>query len=201
MQKVAEQEMTVATPHRLFNVDDYYRMGEAGIFGEEERVELIEGQITTMAPIGIRHAGCVNYLNNFFARRLQERAIVSVQNPVRLSEHSEPQPDLCLLRPEIGLYRESHPTADDLLLLVEVAETSTRYDREVKVPLYASAGIAEVWIVNLAQNVVEVYRNPSPEGYGSVQQVAGNQQLAPQAFPELVLEAGSLFGTGANTDT
>ncbi|MCE2487883.1 MAG: Uma2 family endonuclease [Desulfurellaceae bacterium] len=131
--------------HRL-SADDYHKMGEAGIFDHADRVELIEGRLIDMAPIGSDHAGQLNaVLNRAFARL----ALVSPQNPIRLSEHSEPQPDFAILRLRADFYRTSHPQPSDVLLVIEVADTSIRHDREVKIPLYARHGIPEVWLLDL----------------------------------------------------
>jgi len=126
-----------------FTVDEYARMAEAGILGEDDRVELLEGEIVEMAPIGPPHAGCVNRLTRLLTSRLGDRAVVGVQNPIRLGSLSEPQPDLTLLRPRRDLYSEGHPEADDVLLVVEVASSTSAFDRQVKMPLYAQAGIPQ----------------------------------------------------------
>jgi hypothetical protein len=150
--------------HR-FSVEDYYRMAEAGILTESSRVELIEGEIVEMTAIGSRHAACVKRLMHLLTARVGERAVVSVQDPVRLSAFSEPQPDLALLRPRDDFYARAHPGPQDTLLVIEVAETSAALDRGVKGPLHARAGIAEMWLADLEQDVVEVFRDPSAEGY------------------------------------
>ena len=169
-------------------------MAEAGILSEDDRVELIEGEIVEIAPIGSRHGGHVNRLNRLFSQRAGDQAIVSVQNPVRLGEHSEPKPDLTLLKPRPDFYASSHPGPEDVLLVVEVAETSAAYDLEVKLPLYARAGIPEVWLVDLAEERVEVYRQPSPQGYQEVQRVRRGQHLSSQAFPNLELAVDDVLG-------
>lgn len=179
--------------HR-FTVEEYHRMGAAGIFSEDDRVELIEGEIVEMSPIGSRHAACVDRLNHLFSQRAGERTIVRVQNPIRLSGHSEPQPDLALLRPRLNFYAHAHPSPEDVLLVVEVAETLADYDREVKVPLSARAGIPEVWLAELDAEKIEVYRQPGPHGYQEVQTVRRGQQLFPQAFPELALASDDILG-------
>jgi Uma2 family endonuclease len=130
--------MSVQLRKRYFNVDDYYRMAEAGLFSEGERVELIEGEVVEMSPIGSRHAGCVMRSSTVLNRRFGHLAIVSVQNPIRLDDFSEPQPDLALLKPRKDFYSTSHPTAADVLVVIEVADTSADYDRNVKLPLYAA---------------------------------------------------------------
>ena len=186
--------MAVQLLKRLFTVAEYYRMAEAGILGEDDRVELIEGEIVEMSPIGSRHAACVMRLTELFSQQVGERAHVNVQNPIRLGEHSEPQPDLALLRRRPDFYATSHPGPSDVLLVVEVAETSADYDREVKLPLYARAGIGEVWLVALAEEGIEVYRQPSPQGYQEVQRLRRGQRVVAQAFPDLELAVGDVLG-------
>ena len=160
-------------------------MGEAGIFGPEERVELIEGEIIEMSPISPRHAGCVINATRLFITRLGDRAVVSPQNPVVIQPRSEPQPDLLLLRPRAVSYSREHPTPEDVLLAVEVADTTVRFDRLVKARLYARVGIAEFWLSLTTDGLVEVYRGPGPDGYASVTQHGAGQTLSPLAFPEV----------------
>jgi len=186
--------MAVQLLKRLFTVAEYHRMAEAGILGEDDRVELIDGEVVKMAPIGIRHATCVRRLNRLFSKWVGERAIVDVQNPIRLEEHSEPQPDLALLRPRPDFYAAEHPGSEDVLLVVEVAETSAAFDREVKVPLYARFGVPEVWLVDLAGEQVEVFRQPTPQGYRTVQTVRRGESVAPLLLPDLYLGVDALLG-------
>ncbi len=186
--------MSVQVVRRLFTVDEYYKMAQAGILHEDDRLELIEGEIVEMAAIGSRHAGCVNRIAQVFYARLGGRAIVSVQNPIRLSERSEPQPDLTLLRPRPDFYSTAHPGPEDMLLLIEVADTTEDYDRDVKIPLYARYGIPEVWLVYLALDSIEVYRGPAPEGYREVQAVRRGERISVQAFPDVVLAASEVLG-------
>lgn len=186
--------MALQIARRCFTVEEYHRMAAAGILSEDDRVELIEGEIVEMTPIGSRHASCAIRLNQLFSQRLGQRALVSVQNPIRLGERSEPQPDLALLRPRPDFYAQAHPEPRDVLLLVEVAETSGAYDREVKLPLYARAGIAEVWLVDLEHAGIEVYRQPGPQGYQFVQRVGPEARLAPQTFPDLALAVAEIIG-------
>jgi Uma2 family endonuclease len=149
-----------------------------------------------MAPIGSRHAACVKRLNNLFSRQVGDRAVVGVQDPVRLDEYSEPQPDLTLLRPRPDYYAGGHPGPEDVLLVVEVAETSAEYDRQIKVPLYARAGIREVWLVDLAASAVEVYREPTPEGYRQVRRFGRGETLSPEALPDINLALDDILGPG-----
>jgi Uma2 family endonuclease len=151
-------------PHRL-TVQQYRRMAEAGVLAPDARVELIEGVIVDLAPIGSRHAAAANKLTRALTAAVGTRAIVSVQNPLRLGERSEPQPDLALLRPRADFYAESPPTAADALLVIEVAQATAAYDRGVKVPLYAKHGVPEVWIVDLDFSLVRFFRSPLGDRY------------------------------------
>jgi Uma2 family endonuclease len=148
---------------RKLSVDDYHRMGEAGILTEDDRVELIEGELVAMAPIGSEHIAATNALTRLLVLAVGDRGIVSVGNPVRLSRHSEPQPDFAVLRPRDD-YRKALPRPEDTVLAIEVANTSLDYDRSVKLALYARSGIPEVWIVNLLKSEVDVYRSPTGDG-------------------------------------
>src|SRR5437868_12357745 len=141
--------MSVQIARRHFNVAEYYKMAAAGVFSEDDRVELIEGEIVEMNPIGSRHAACVGRLTKLLERLTGDRAIVWVQNPVQVSDYSEPLPDVALLNPRDDFYSQATPQATDVLLIIEVAESSLEYDRSIKLPLYARSGIVEVWLVNL----------------------------------------------------
>ncbi len=186
--------MAAQVMKRLFTVTEYYQMAKAGIFSEDDRVELIEGEVVEMAPIGSRHAACVDRLNRLFSEWAGGHVIVRVQSPIRLGQYSEPQPDLALLQPRDDFYARAHPEPEDVLLVVEVAETSAAYDREMKVPLYARAGILEVWLVDLAEACIQVYRKPSPEGYKEVQRMEHGQRLSPQALPDRELAVDAVLG-------
>ncbi len=179
---------------RRFSVGEYERMGRAGILHEDERIELLEGAIVCMAPIGVPHAICLRELSWWFSRRLPETTRFRVQDPIRLSDNSEPQPDFVIVpyRPELDA--GGHPGPEDVLLLVEVADTSLAYDRDVKLPLYAAVGIREVWIVDLAARQVLVFRAPENGRYSDAFAVDRDGTLAPQAFPDLVLPLTILFG-------
>ncbi|MBI2954880.1 MAG: Uma2 family endonuclease, partial [Chloroflexi bacterium] len=160
----------------------------------DDRVELIDGEVTEMTPIGRRHAGCVNRVNKLFAKTFGDDALVSVQNPVDLSEHNEPQPDLALLRPRPDFYAERHPIPEDIFLLVEVAESSADLDRQVKVPLYARSGIPEVWLVDLEQETITAYSGPTPGGYTTAQVLRRGERLAPAAFPDRAIAIADILG-------
>ena len=149
-----------------FSVSDYHRMAEAGVFGPEARIELLDGHLYAMSPIGSQHAACVRRLNRLFAAETTpNEALISVQNPIALSPHSEPEPDLALLKPRDDDYAARHPRADEVLLVVEVADTTLTFDREVKVPLYAQAKIPLVWVVAPAEDQVYTYQKPSDGTY------------------------------------
>jgi len=186
--------MSVQLLRRSFTVEDYHRMAQAGILSEDDRVELIDGEILKMTPIGSRHATCVRRLNRLFSMAAGARVIVDVQNPIRLGEHSEPQPDLALLRPRPDFYGSSHPGPQDVLLVVEVAETSATYDREVKLPLYARAGIPEVWLIDLSEERIEIHRHPLPRGYQQVQHLRRGECLAPDALPDMSFAVEGILG-------
>jgi Uma2 family endonuclease len=184
---------TVEVQRRRFTVEEYYRMAQVGILGPTDRVELIEGEIVQMSPIGILHGTCVVALTEALTRSLGERALLSPQNPVRLPSDTEPQPDVVLLRPPLSQYWARRPQPEDVLLLVEVADTSYRYDRYVKLPLYARAGVPEVWIVDLAHAVVEVFREPGPAGYAFTQRVERGGTIAPAAFPDAFVTVAEIL--------
>jgi Uma2 family endonuclease len=183
----------VEAARRLFTVEEYHRMAEAGILGEDERVELIEGEIVQMAPIGPRHVGCVINLTQLFVTRLAGRAIVSPQNPVVIRPRSEPQPDLVLLRPRTVSYSRELPASQDVVLAVEVADTTVSFDRLVKARLYARAGIAEFWLCLAADGFVEVYRGPSSDGYSDVTPYGPAQTVSPLAFPDVSFAVSDFF--------
>jgi Uma2 family endonuclease len=178
---------------RKLDVDEYHRMGEAGILRDDDRVELIEGELVQMTPIGSPHAGTANRLTRLFVAAVGPRAVVTVQNPVRLDRHNEPQPDLMLLRFRDDDYYGKTPTPDDVLLLVEVADSSLRADRSVKLPLYAKSGVPEVWVVNLVDKVVEICRDPGPDGYRSVTPAGRGASLEPALLPGVALRAADVL--------
>ncbi|HJR08660.1 MAG TPA: Uma2 family endonuclease [Pyrinomonadaceae bacterium] len=186
--------MSVQIARRHFNVTEYYRMTEAGILSESDRVELIDGEVIEMSPIGSRHAACVNRLTMLLTGKLGQTAILSVQNPIRLDEYSEPQPDLCLLQPRSDFYAEGHPTPVDVLLVVEVADSSVGFDREVKLPLYAQVLIRELWLVNLQADVVEIYSQPSGGKYQKSREVKRGEVVKSETIQQLSLDASHVLG-------
>ncbi len=185
-------QLQVQAQRKLFTTAEYHQMIQAGVFGEDDRLELIEGEVTEMSPISSNHAGHVKQLAAYFHNVLRKRVIVSVQDPIHLSEYSEPQPDLALLRPRADYYAGSHPTPDDVLLVVEVVETSAGFDRDVKMPMYARTGVVEAWLVSLADGWIEVYREPSSAGYLLTRRVLPGTTLSLQAFPEDELAASDM---------
>ena len=186
--------MAIQLEKRHFTVDEYHRMGETGILHEDDRIELLEGEIVKMSPIGIRHVACVNRLTMLLTGRLGDSAIVSVQNPVVLSDISAPQPDIAVLRRREDFYANSYITPADVMLLIEVADTSIGYDRAYKIPLYAKAGIAEVWLVDLQAGVVTSYNQPTPSGYKVVIQAQGSRALTSQSISTLSVSVSDITG-------
>jgi Uma2 family endonuclease len=174
-------------------VADYHRMGEVGILHEDARVELIEGEIINMPPIGSLHAGTVNYAAYLLIQACGEQAIVATQNPVFLDLHSEPQPDIALLRPRADFYRISHPAPADVLLVVEVADTSLAYDTQIKLPLYARHGIPEVWLVDLDNRQLIVHRLPTPDGFQDVRPLADLSAVTLLVLPGVTVNLSGLF--------
>lgn len=182
-----------------FTVDDFARMGETGIFSSNVRVELIDGEVRLMSPIGARHAGIVNRIVAQLNRRLQGQAILAVQNPVVLSDFTEPQPDIAVLRARDDFYSQAHPTPPDVLLIIEVADTSLEYDRDEKVPHYAQVGIAEVWLVDLVQDVVTQFTRPADSSYREARAWTRGEVMRTSCLAELEIPVDDLFGprTGA----
>ena len=184
----------VEVVRRRFTVDEYHQMARAGILNEDDRVELIRGEIVHKMVIGSRHAACVARLNELLVARLRGRAILWPQNPLTILPDSEPEPDIILLRHRADFYAAELPGPDDVALLVEVADTSLRYDRRVKGLLYAEAGIREYWIVDLAGDAVEVFREPGPHGFQRTDRVGRGGTLTPLAFPDTPLAAADVLG-------
>jgi Uma2 family endonuclease len=178
---------------RRFTVEEYHRMTHAGILTEADRVELIDGEIVQATSIGRRHAACVAQLTRRLTHALGDRCLVWPQNPIRLPRDSEPQPDVTILRLPADRYLRQPPRTEDVLWLVEVADVSYPYDRHVKFPLYARAGISEAWLLDLTHEVVEIHRNPSSRGFGSVQTVDRSGVLRPMSFDNVAVAVADLF--------
>jgi Uma2 family endonuclease len=186
--------MTVQILRKKFTVGQYHQMIEFGILTDRDRVELLQGEIIEMSPVGRQHAACVDRLNELFVLGLSTRAIVRVQSPIRLSNNSEPQPDVAILQRRSDFYAEGHPQPEDIFALVEVSDTTVEFDRTVKVPLYAQDNIPEVWIVDLNSQTVHVYREPSSSGYQQLQSFRRGQSPAFQAFTDLQFSVEQVLG-------
>jgi len=178
---------------RRFTTDEYYAMGRAGIFTERDRVELIDGEILEMTPIGPAHAAAVDRAADVLMRNVRPHAIVRVQGPIRLDTLSEPQPDITLLRPPADSYRHSHPQPADVLLVVEISDSSLRYDRDVKASLYARHAIVEYWLVDLASGTVNCYTSPHAERYSEVAVRTRGAFVAPTTLPDCVISVDALL--------
>ena len=168
-------------------------MAETGVLRPDARVELLDWRITDMSPIGPFHGGLVKRLSRIFQLKARGRWLVSTQDPVRLDDHSEPEPDVMLLRPSPDDYTSRHPQPDDVYLLIEVSDTTLELDREEKLPAYGRAGIAEVWIVNLNDETIEVYREPHFTGYSSKVVLQAGDQASPAAFPDVAVDVAELL--------
>lgn len=184
--------MPVQTQHR-FSVKDYYRMAETGVLRPDARVELLDGKIIDMSPIGPFHGGLVKRLSRMFNLKAKGRWIVSIQDPLRLDAHSEPEPDVMLLKPSADDYTSRHPQPDDVFLLIEVSDTTLDFDHSEKLPAYGRSGLTEVWIVNLNDSTIEVYRDPHFTGYASKTILRAGEQAKPLAFPDAVVDVGELL--------
>lgn len=180
------------TTSRSFTAAEYERMVGCGVLGEDEHIELIDGEVVEMSPIGGRHNRCVNRLNALFAPQVTGRAIVQIQGPLLLSTTSMPEPDLLLLAWRDDFYPD-RPRAADVLLAIEVADSSLTFDRRVKVPLYGRDGIRETWLVDLVGNLVEVSRQPGADGYGITERLTAGQSVTVEAMPDLTVEVATLL--------
>ena len=193
---VVESGLLAANPwvtRRAINVDEYYRMAKSGLFAEGDRVELIEGALIAMTPIGDDHVGTVEVLTYHLVTAIRKRGIVSVQNPLRLDDATEPEPDFVVYKPRADFYRKNRRGVEDVLLVIEVADSSVDYDKKVKVPLYAKHGIAEYWLVRLDTRVVEVHRGPGPNGYASMHEIRAGQDLELLLLPGITIPAATVL--------
>lgn len=184
--------MALPSRHR-FSVDEYHHMAAVGVLTPGDRVELLDGEVVHMNPIGSRHAACVRRIQRLFGDALRGQALVSVQSPVRLGPHSEPEPDVALLRFRDDDYADAHPGPADVFLLVEVADTTLAWDRRYKLPLYAASGVDEVWLVDLATGTVEISTGPAGPGYEKVRQTDRDGTVTPQAFPSFSFAVSDLL--------
>ena len=186
--------MTTRLARRLFTVSEYNLMGEVGILTEDDRVELIRGEILYMTPVGLRHMACVKRLAALFIGYLGAKATVGIQDPIQLDVHSAPQPDLVILEPRADFYLGIVPSAAHVLLLVEVSDSTLDHDRDVKLPLYALARIPEVWIANVIDEIVEVYTQPANGIYQQSRIVKRGESFTSPALPGLTLTAEMILG-------
>lgn len=178
--------------HRL-TVEEYHRMGEAGILRQLERVELIEGEVVDMSPIGSNHAGTVLYISKALNATLNDKAYVSVQSPIILNDRNEPEPDIVLLKPRDDFYRNAHPKPEDIFLIIEVADTSLRYDREIKIPLYARHNIPQVWLVDLENKQLVMYSSPRNDQYEANKTITAYSHIDIQQIPNVTINLSKLF--------
>ena len=185
--------MTIQIARRQFSVADYARMRETDILGEDDRVELIDGEVREMSPIGPLHAAIVKRLNSLLSRLLDDSVILSVQDPIQLNDYSEPQPDLAILQHRDDFYAAAHPVADDVLLVIEVADTSVEYDREEKMPRYAAAQIPEAWLVDISSEIVEQYWQPRNGKYLLKRLAERGDTIVAQAMPNLEIAVDQIF--------
>ena len=186
--------MSLTLLKRLFTIEEYHKMIAAEVFNKEDRIELIRGEIIQMPPLGSRHAAYVDRLTELFILRLTGRVTVRGQNPVELDNNSEPQPDLTIAQRRPDFYETGHPQLENIFLLIEVADTTIKSDREVKIPLYAEADIPEVWLLDINKQCLEVYREPSVNGYQNVQKLQEGQTVSIQAFPDVVFAVDEILG-------
>lgn len=183
-----------ALPHRKFTVDEYHNFIETGVFKPEERIELWEGEFIEMSPIGKRHAALVDFLVEWLIEISQRKFIVRSQSPIVLNDFSEPQPDVCLLQRREDFYRNTSATAQDVLLAIEVADTTVRYDRDVKFPRYAANGIPESWLIDLENNRVEVHSEPTENGYSLIKVLHRGQTAESSVLPEIKISVEDILG-------
>lgn len=186
--------MRMESARKLFTTDDVLKMDEAGLFGPEERIELIDGEIIEMTPVGDRHIMCVNRANVFFVEAFGRTAMVSIQNPVHLNMYNMPQPDVVVFKPRSDFYASERPTPADVLLIVEVSDSTLRRDRNIKLPRFAASGIPEVWIEDLQHDVILVYRDLEGGQYRTQRTVQRGDSISPLAFPNSVFRVDDLIG-------
>jgi Uma2 family endonuclease len=191
--------MTVATDLRSLSVQDYHRMVAAGILAADERVELIEGQLYTMAAKGTAHSAAVTRIDRVLSRLLAGRALLRFQDPVQLSDLSEPEPDVAVVHLDPLDYEDHHPTPGEIFWLIEVADSTLRRDRDLKVPVYGRSGIAEYWILDVQERCLYVFRQPEAGGYGMEQKLYEGDAIAPLAFPDCAVVVGEFLRSGHPT--
>jgi Uma2 family endonuclease len=186
--------MSLQYKKRLFSVDEYHQMITAGIIKEDDRVELIDGEIIAMPPIGPSHASNVDRLTSIFYFNLGNTIIVRIQSPIQLNDYSEPQPDVAILKYRSDFYKNNHPKPEDILLVVEIAETSVEYDRSFKIPRYAQSNIIETWLFDLKNKRIEMHRNPMNDIYQEIRIAQKGQQISCINFPNITFSVDDLLG-------
>ena len=179
---------------KKFRTDEVYQMMEMGILPEESGWELIEGEIIHRMTIGSKHASIVRKLEKYLERNFGDFVMISGQNPIHIDEHNEPEPDIALLKPREDFYAENHPVPEDVLLVVEVSDSTVDFDREVKKTIYAEAGIGEFWLVNLKQNTVETYSNPSNGTYYQMRIFERGEIVQTKNIDGVAVEVNKIFG-------
>ena len=187
--------MQTEATKKLFTVDEYYKMVDAGILHEEDRTELIDGEIILMSPMGSHHAAVVTRVTDLFVPLFKGKALLRPQLPLRLNDLNESQPDIVLLKPKKDCYVSRHPGPADVFLVMEIADSSLRYDRDVKLPIYATAQLDEVWIAHLSKETLLVYRDPMGGTYKTLQTFRSGQSLSCLRFPDIQLAVDDLLGT------
>lgn len=189
MQKTRER-----VEKKRFSVEEYYQMFEAGVFGENARVELIDGEVFEMAAMGSRHAACIDRLNRLLSKLASQNTIVRVQCPIQLDDDSEPEPDVALLKFREDFYASGHPKPSDVLLAVEVSDTSLEYDTKVKLPAYARAGVPEVWVVDLNSDTIQIHSNPQTGEYRNTLRVRRGETFKAGSLSDTELAASNILG-------
>jgi len=187
--------MTTTIARRHFTIHDYARMREAGILGEDDRVELLDGEIYIMSPIGPLHIALVNRLTKLLVTQVADNAIVSIQNAIQLNDYSEPQPDVVVLSPRGDYYAQALPRPDDVYLIIEVADTSLGYDRDQKLPRYAEASISEVWIIDVNRRTIEQYTRPSQGQFTQIHKILLGDTIQSLTLPQITILTNTLFTT------
>jgi Uma2 family endonuclease len=185
--------MQTETTKKLFSVDEYYKMVDAGILSERDRTELINGEIIQVSPMGSRHAAVVTRVTNLLIPLFKDKALLRPQLPLRLNKFNEPEPDIVLLKHRQDCYSSGHPGPSDVFLVVEISASSLRYDRDVKLPIYAMSRLPEVWIVDLRQESVLVNRDPGDRGYATLLHLERGAKVSCLAFPDIELDLNDVL--------
>ena len=193
--------MAIATDIRSLSIQDYHRMVEVGILAADERVELIEGQLYTMAAKGTAHSAAVTRIDRVLSQRLAGQVLLRFQDPVRLNDFSEPEPDVAIVRIDPLDYEDHHPTPTEIFWLIEVADSTLRRDRDLKVPVYGRSGIQEYWILDVQERRLYVFREAEPEGYGTEQSLSEQDAIAPLAFPDCRIQVAEFLRSPLSSNT